>query len=108
MDPGEPEGLWIPLPAGEKAGRSDVAQAGLPGGVPVDFEGQRPVMDEPAGPGELPEEPFLSVGRSQGEPEGLTAYHGSHFTTHRKTPYIPALKGGALRRFFGKRDDAGG
>ena len=80
--------------------RADIAQTRLPGGVPVDLDGQCPVMDEPAGSGELPEEPFLNVGRSQGEPKGLKAFHGSHFTTNRGTPYISALNGGVLRRFW--------
>ena len=100
MNPGEPDGLWIPLPEREKIRRTDIAKTRLPGGVPVDLEGQCPVMDEPAGSGELPEDPFLSVGRSQGEPEGLTAFHGSHFTTNRGTPYISVLNDGVLRRFW--------
>ena len=100
MNPGEPDGLRIPLPEREKIRRADIAKTRLPGGVPVDLEGQRPVMDESAGSGALPEEPFLSVGRSQGEPKGLKAFHGSHFTTNRGTPYIFALNGGVLRRFW--------
>ena len=94
MNPGEPDGLRIPLPEREKIRRADIAKTHLPGGVPVDLEGQRPVMDEPANSGELPEEPFLSVGRSHGEPEGLTAFHSSHFTTNQGTPYISVLNDG--------------
>ena len=102
MNPGEPDGLRIPLPEREKIRRADIAKTRLPGGVPVDLEGQCPVMDEPAGSGELPEDPFLSVGRSHSEPEGLTAFHGSHLTTNRGTPYISALNDGVLRRFSDK------
>ena len=87
MDPGEPDGLRIPLPEGEKIRRADIAKMRLPGGVPVDLEGQCPVMDEPAG---------------SGEPEGLTAFHGPHLTTNQATPYISAPNGGVLRRFSDK------
>ncbi len=102
MNPGEPDGLRIPLPEREKIRRADIAKMRLPGGVPVDLEGQGPVMDEPEGSGELPEDPFLSVGRSHIEPEGLTAFHGSHLTTNRGTPYISVLNDGVLRRFSDK------
>ena len=81
MNPGEPDGLRIPLPEREKIRRADIAKTRLPGGVPVDLEGQCPVMDEPA---------------------GLTAFHGSHLTTNRGTPYISALNDGVLRRFSDK------
>ena len=102
MNPGEPDGLRIPLPEREKIRRADIAKMRLPGGVPVDLEDQGPVMDEPEGSGELPEDPFLSVGRSHSEPEGLTAFHGSHLTTNRGTPYISVLNDGVLRRFSDK------
>ena len=51
---GQPDGLRLPFPAGEEVGRTDIAQVLLPGGVPVDLEGERPVIDEATGPGALP------------------------------------------------------
>ena len=73
---GEPDGLRLPLPEREEGRCADIAQTLFSGVMPGDLEGQRPVVDEPAGPGALPEEDVLVGVRSQGEPEGLDLFHG--------------------------------
>ena len=50
---GQPDGLRLPFPPGEEVGRTDIAQARLPGGVLFDLEGERPVEDEAAGQGHI-------------------------------------------------------
>ncbi len=77
----EPDGLRISLPDGKEVGQADVAQPFFSGLISLDLEIERPVIDVPAGPGKLTHRPFLIFGRSQGEPEGLKTFHGSHSTT---------------------------
>ena len=72
---GEPGSLGGFLPDRKKIGRADEAQAFLAGFVPGNFEGKRPVVDEPGRSGTLPEKDFLVGVRSQSEPESLDLFH---------------------------------
>ena len=99
---GQPDGLRLPFPAGEEVGRADIAQAFLSGGVPFDLEGERPVEDEAAGSGALPEEPLLIGVRRRANRKDWSRFMAPILPQTKGTPYIPASNGGVLWRFSDK------